>query len=393
MTLNVPFASRWITLFAVLIASMSGATEPTEQPHVMDALVAEALSWDNKRALPLLKEAVERHELSDEQLAQLADAAFKASYYERQYELYAVLYAAPTTEMLTWAATHFEPTLDRRTRIEAGYLLLVNYGDTGVPDEIADIAVGVIANETDFASSTVAARLVLAAEHPDANRDLRLVNGLVANFAHGETHRPLFDILPLSTLELLIHAAKDSSDWYLALVINQFAIRAEQGTELRNETVVLLQRLARTSDSPNIIEASSDALRAGAQFVPMRARVLDRRVQSRVLLFVLVAIAVVNAVTAVGGFIFAGVMPLRARGTAARVAIRSGLVIGWLVLTIVMLVALIGGLIGFVGAPRPHRIIQFNWPAYVGTLIYLAIAWFGYRRSRQPVSTPEPHQP
>jgi hypothetical protein len=308
-----------------------------------------------------LRQVYARGDLTAPQLAELVRiAAAHRRPVEREL-IYAMLFVELRAGALMDALIGFESAEDEATRIRAGYALKEQYRGKAVPDRVADAA----------------ARVSLQG----SNAELRgIAAGLLSHTGEGGGNRERYGADP------------DISISFRTRIIRELGKQPVTENGLSAEVENTLKEVARDTDDYYLVQAAGKTLRAWGIQPPLRVAFRNHDNQSRALFAVLIGLVIVNLIACITGLINLFRLPLRSEGQRRRGGIRTGMVIGWLALSVGMTVLLAAGAVGFLGhnsAPKPADTLMWNIPAYGGTVIYLFLAcvlkrWGSRSAARQP---------
>jgi len=367
--------------------------EPPYPAHVVDLWISQANGVDYQTAIEHLRAAVLRGELSPAQHEDLLTAARNSRKLPQRLDVYATAFAGTTAVDIDQAVAVFDAQSSPSSRLAAAHQIHSYYRESGVPAKIADIAATHIGEPIDAELFQVAAFLLLDAVDADV-REPQVFDGLLSHADDPNAYGEIVGVLNVEQLErLLLLSAMDSAypDYFRQTALIHFEALADRGRSMSRELQDTLENIAVSSDDYQVSQAAGRALAARGSTVPVRTRLANRQNQSAALFSVFAVLVIVNVSAGIGGLLSVFVMPLRTKDGGRRVAKRTGLVIGWLALSCGMLFLLVIALVGFIGhnsAPPPGQSLQLNLPLYVGTPIYLLIAWLAMKRARRkaPIS-------
>ncbi|MDJ0807389.1 MAG: hypothetical protein QNJ78_11200 [Gammaproteobacteria bacterium] len=363
--------------------------EPPYPDHVVFAWIA--LTGGQYIDLPLAKLAavIERGELTPEQYARLNQVAERHHWPDKRQAIYAVLYGQQSAAVLPDVLREFESSGDEKARIRAGYRLLNQFAERGVPREIANIAARVLETGAGSETLVVAAMLLANTREDHRTREEQLSAALERHPYEYGLYTPLVDLVTRDRIDgAVIRYAADNSlaKEFRRHLLRHFAEASGSQTALSAAAEASLKKAARDADDYYVIQHAGEALEAWGANVPLRVFLTKRKHQTTALYVLLITITLTNLGAGFATFISLAGMPLQSRHSGLK---RTGLIVGWLLLSAGMVVLLLVGLLGFFGhnrPPKPNETLIFNIPAYLGTVVYLGLAWLAWRRYRHTSS-------
>jgi len=369
-------------------AVLAALHEPPFPDHVISAWIAQTRGHLPEKSLEALKRVYDREELSAEQIAELIQIAEGHRQPVNREVIYRMLFVELQAGTLMDALIGFERADDEASRVRAGYAIKEQYRGKEVPDRVADVAARVSVSGTNTELRAIAAGLLSHTRRDREHRESQLIGALERHPEDYDIHRSIIAFYGTDNLDELV--TRYAADTDLSLSFRTAIIR-----ELGEQTVTepglsaaaedTLKDVARNAADYYLIQAAGNTLDVWGIHPPLRVAFTKRENQSMALFAVLIAIALLNLIAGLIALINLFKLPLRTEDEGKRTAIRTGMVIGWLVLSLGMTVLLGAGLIGFLGhnsAPKPGDTMIWNTPAYVGTVIYVLLAWLLRRRVR-----------
>ncbi len=353
--------------------------EPNYPERVVDLFVKGAKAHSPEESLRVLRQLRQRDALSDKQRFALRQVA--AEHRNQSYR--AKIYQLGLPNLTTGSLLNAQQTLVSSgkpdARLAAAHQLLRRYQEQPTPKAIADLAAAKLLDTQDSRLTVVLGQLVASSMSSLSERSRQLLDALRQH----PKDRNLPDIL------LGLYTGDD---------LDQFATQWVADTTLpMHFRVALIQRLAKDSDQPmsaglrsavldagvnswtdyQLASASIRAFQARADTVPVALKVRSKGFQSGGImgawLFCLVTGFILCLATIVGIF----KLPLQANSRQGiRFAKRSGLLLIWAAVSLVLLAFFAYAFLGFIGhnsAPSPNASLKYNWPLYPAYLIYGAL--------------------
>jgi protein-S-isoprenylcysteine O-methyltransferase Ste14 len=117
---------------------------------------------------------------------------------------------------------------------------------------------------------------------------------------------------------------------------------------------------------------------------PWQLHLKKRRYRSSALSWLYIICFSLCTIVAIGVFFSLAKMPLIGSGTQPWK--RGSMLGGWTLFSLVLLVVFAWGFLGFLGhnsAPSPEHTAQFQWPSYLGTLLYTVVGVLLWRAVRR----------
>jgi len=379
MTYNERMELRSRTAFSLL--------ELLDAPYpdfVVDLWLLELSTNQYEAELAAMQEIVSAQPLTDDQFAKLTRILDKGPRgLQPQHSLLSLEFSPISSDELEDATNAFRSSFDVTTKIQAGYRLLIDYGANRVPTTIADVAADYLDGESGNKLLQVSLYLVDNAASDEARYTELLVDAASRHSENDRRYKKYLNVfLDRNTDSLVLRYAGDKrqSEGFRYRILLMAGRHLEDGEPLSPEVADLLESIARHDDSIRLVQSAGRALKAHGASTPARVTLTDPKLQGSVLAFVFVVMLAVNIIAFVAGLISAMVTP---GGTSKGVVGRLFL---WSFLTIGMIGVLLFGLVGFIGhnsAPPLHTAVGMNFPAFIGTAIYVSIAWRWMRRARR----------
>ena len=351
--------------------------------YVVELWIMELSTILNEAQTAAIQSIVSAQPLTDDQFTQLTRILNTGpSYMRPQHPVLDLEFVPISNDELEYADNAFRSSFDVATKVQAGYRLLLHYGANSVPTTIADVAADYLKGESENGLLPVSLYLVNNAVSEE-ERYTELLVEAAARYANDfRAHKMyLSTFLGRNTDSLVLRYAADERqpERFRSEIVSMAGMHLEDGDPLTPEVADLLENIARHDDSTLLVQSAGRVLKAHGATTPMRVTLTDRDFQGAVLGFVFLAMLVINAITFIVGMISAMTMP----GGSTKVVV--GRLFLWTFLSFGMLVVLVLGFVGFIGhnsAPPPSYSLAMNIPAYIGTVIYVSVAWRWLRRAR-----------
>lgn len=360
--------------------------EPPYPAHVIDAFIVQTKSFAADRSIELLRTHRPPGGFSDEHQKKLEVMAAQHHNDALRAAIFELVAPQLDSDSLQSTLDAFENERGSAARITAGFALMNHYDRGVVPRPVIDVADRVMRESADQKLQRVAAMLIARGDEEFSKREQRLLVGLVSNRFYANLYPAFVELYGEDRFEdLVVRYATDTSVpvWLRSQPILDLGQRATPGAKLRGQTEKALLEAAKVNSEYQVISAIHSALTAWRIRVPMIVHLKDKRTHTKALFGLLALCALVNLVVCL--LVFARLLTVRLR-EGARAAKRTSMTLGWLALSFGMLVLLAFGLVGFLGhnwAPDPRDTLQFQIPVYVGTMVYLIIAWFIFVSTKQ----------
>lgn len=367
--------------------------EPPYPAHVVNAWIAQTKGLKPDRSLAALKPVYSRGELTEAQIEDLVGIAERHRRPVERELIYRMLFVELQAGSLMDALTGFERADDEAGRVRAGYAIKEQYRGKEVPDRVADVAGRVAVSGPNAEVRAIAASLLSHTGRDREHRESQLIAALERHPEDYDIHGSIIDFYGADRLgELVARYAADIevSVSFRTRIINDLGEQTITEAGLSAEVENTLKEVARDADDYYLVQAAGKTLDAWGILPPLRVAFKNRKNQSKALFVVLIVLVIVNLIAGLNVLINLFQLPLKTTDQGKRTAIRTGMVLGWLVLSVGLTVLLGAGLIGFLGhnyAPKPSDTLLWNTPAYVGTVIYVVLAWMLRRRVR-PAAAP-----
>ena len=337
--------------------------------------------WEN------LEQHIESGDLTAAQHRALLEQAARIRAEDRPAKLYSLIYQPANQHRMSIveAVETFSQRAAAADRKNAAYRLLTHHNDGYLPQGVADTAAKLVALDMDTGTLVAAAELLLKAADDRERRDRQLGFALKLHAANRDFYSAIVGLLSADQLGRYVVQFANNDSLPTALrytLIDMLGHRAEPDNALPTDVLSALQTAARTSEDNLVVQAAGQTLAAWGAKPPVRVTMMNRENQSAALGYLFLGMLVFNLVVGITGLIAIIRMPL-ARKSAAK---RAGMIIGWLLLSIVLVTTLVIAVIGFIGhnsAPRPSYTLGFNAPAYIATAIYAALALAALRRTKR----------
>lgn len=362
--------------------------EPPYPAHVINAFIMQTKSFAAYRCIELLKANPPPGGFSNAQREQLENIA--AQHYDDAVRAAIFKLVAPQLDADSLRVTldTFENGVGSTARITAGFALMNHYDRGAVPGSVIDVAERVMRETTNQKLQRVAALLIARGDEAFSRREQRLLASLESNRFYSNLYPAFVELYGEAGFEdLVVRFAADTSVpvWLRAGAILDLGQHATPGTKLSSETEAALLKAAKISSEYPLISAIHNALTAWHIRVPMIVYLKEKNTHSMALFVLLVLCTLINLIVCLFVLVKLLVAPPR---KGARIASRTLIISGWLVLSFGMLVLLAFGLLGFYGhnyLPNPRDTLLFQIPMYIGMLIYVIIARFIFvsAKSRQ----------
>jgi hypothetical protein len=368
------------------VAVLGDLHMPPYPGHVIGAWTALTKTYEPQQSLQTLRSAYERDELTAEQideLVQIAEGHRRAS--EREM-IYAMLFVELQAGTLMDALIGFEGADDGASRIRAGYSLKRQYRGKEVPDRVADVAARVAIDGSDAELRAIAASLLSNTQRDHWQSENQLIAALERHPEDYDIHTAIVDFYgPARIQDLVVEHATDAtlSVTFRRHIVQELGKQTAMAAGLSPGAENTLKEIARHAEDYYLVQYAGETLKAWGVTPPLRVALQNHGNQSKALFVILVGLAIFNLIAAIVALISVFKLPLKAERNLA--AIRTVMVILWLSLSVVMLVLLGAGVIGFLGhnsAPSPKATLFWNLPAYAGTVVYVFLTWLLWRRAR-----------
>jgi energy-converting hydrogenase Eha subunit A len=354
---------------------------------VIKAWIEQTRRRQPENSLRELRRVFERGELSEQNIAELLQIAERHRMPSDREMIYATLFEQLHAGGLTEALKAFEKAAVEVDRVRAGYALKEQFRGREVPERVADAAARIAIAGSSEELRGIAAGLVSRETRDREGRERQLISALGRHPDDDGIQRSIIALYQPDQIDELVveYAAKpDLSVTFRRRIVNELREQTQTSAGLSPAAENALKEVARSSDDYYLVQYAGSALQAWGISPPLRVAFRNRDNQSMALFVILIALVIVNLVAGVAALVSIFRLPIAAVDKGRRTAIRVGMVAGLVVLSAGMLVLLGAGVIGFMGhnsAPSPKASLLWNIPAYIGTVIYVSLAWLLLRRA------------
>ena len=352
--------------------------------YVVDLWIMELSTILNEAQTAAIQSIVSAQPLTDDQLTRLIRVLNTGpSYMLPQHPVLDLEFVPISNDELEYADNAFRSSFDVTTKVKSGYRLLLHYGANSVPTTIADVAADYLKGKSGHELLPVSLYLVNNAVSEEERYTELLVDAAARYAEDFRTHKMyLSAFLGRNTDSLVLRYAADERqpERFRSEIVSMAGLHLEDGEPLNPEVADLLENIARHDDSTLLVQSAGRVLKTHGATTPVRVTLTDRDFQGTVLWFVFLAMLVINAITFIVGLFSAMTVP------GGRPKVVVGRLFAWAFLSFGMLVVLSLGFFGFIGhnsAPPPSTSLALNVPAYIGTAIYVSVAWHWVRRARE----------
>lgn len=379
---NLSIRERYIAAVN-LLARLYATPYP---PHVLNAFIAQSSSFAAERCIELLRASRPAGGFDDEQRRNIELVAAGHHIDAQREALFRLVAPQLNAGSVTDTLQIFEHDRKTSERITAGFALKNHYRVGGVPIEVVEAADRVIRASKDQKLQQIASVLIARGNEDFATREQRLLVALSTHGSYANVYGAFVELYGDDRLDdMLIRYAADEAVpvWFRAQAIRQLGQRATPGLAMSKQAEEALLKAARISSDYTIISAIQSAFTAWHIDTPMIVYLKNKKTHSGALFVLLILCTLVNLLVALIVLFRLLTSPIK---KAARAAKRTFMALAWTALSFVVLALSGFAVIGFIGhnsMPDPRDTLQFQVPAYVGTFVYLMIAWFVFRSTRR----------
>ena len=364
--------------YMLAIELLTKLYEPPYPDHVIDALIMQTKSFAADQCVELLRANRPAGGFSDDHRKKLEAIAAGHHNDALRAALFELVAPQLDANSLQRTVNAFANETGSSARLTAGFALLNHYGDSEVPAPVVDLAERILRTAKDDKLQRVAAILIARGDEAFASREQKLLASLSSSGPYASAYHGFVELYGEDRFEdLLVRYAADTSVpvWFRSNVILALGQRATADATLSGPAKDALLQAAQTTSDYQLINAVQSALTAWRIKVPMTVHLKSKSTHSKALFGLLILCTVINLLVCLVVLVRIFTAPRR---EGAGVAKRIYMALGWLLLSVGMLVLLAFAVIGFLGhnsLPSPRDTLMVQIPAYIGTVVYLIIAW------------------
>lgn len=369
-------------------AALLQLLEPPYPSYVIDTWIAMLSSTQHAQAMDVVQGAIDRQGLSEDQFSALipkldSDGTFGP----HSYGPLDLKFDPLRPDELEEAVRIFAGDGETKKRVRTGYRLYFHYRDDGVPVPLADRALELLADTTEYAVRPVSLALVSRAAEDADRYTSELIELTGAHADNFQAYRRYLKVLGAeNAARLVMRYGWDTSlaSRFRAEIIHRIDATIIENAGARSELVALLQRIARQEKDNAVVQAAGRTLEALGAEVPVRVALRNADNQRGAMMIAYLAMLAGNTLLFfVGLAAIAWPVPPDAQGKTPGVA---GWMVTWLLLSAAMGIALTIGFVGFIGhtsAPPVGWTFGALMPAVIGTVVYVTVAVAAVRRTRR----------
>ena len=353
--------------------------------HVVLAWIHELQSFGSKDAIEFLGKVRTSMGFTDKQIAKIKAVAARISRPKLREAIYALVVSPADEEQHRKHLNDFEHAKRSSDSLYAANALLHKFSDQDVPASVALVANRVMHATRNPKLRNIAATLVARSADDFSTRESRLMAALKKNNYESNISNAIVQMYGEARLqELIVRYAPDLRvpDSFKTIAINALGKQAIPGKALPENTRTALVAAAWGTSDYYLISVIRSTLNDWHSSIPWIIYLKSKDLQSRSLslLFAACALLILGC-----GILVTYYLSAR-KFVGQRSAVKRGSsLFGWFVLSIVMLGLIAFAFLGFLGhnsAPSPRHTIGYNIPLYLGTIVYVFLAWVDMKKAR-----------